>query len=365
MSAQTMEHKVAGWSGDQLRTARLRMGLTTEQVERQLFFQPGYVDAIEQGNFKNLPGTLFVKGYIRAYAKLLQLSPHQFVQELQEQVAHYDLMPAIEPKPAFTSTAFANAAFPDSTFANKPNWDQKAAKGKQSVSWRLWLLVPLVTVLLLAMWWPQLTPMINSALAPFNLHLPELSVPQMVGLSSEITLEATPAVNVDVAEVGAAPNDFASLINAAESSSAEPTANTAPSEALPAFINNTAINTTDINTTDINSTQTNAAPTQPFMPVENSAVATVVPVKPLGDGRWQIGAKDATRARDAGTEDQLQIKLKSSTWLQITDAVGVNQPLKSYMANAELKITGVAPFTITTGDVKALSLRFNKQEVSL
>lgn len=377
MSTPSIEHKISGWSGEQLRAARLRMGLTTEQVERQLFFQPGYVDSIEQGNFKQLPSTLFVKGYIRAYAKLLQLSPHPFIQELQERAEDHGPGPEREPKAAFTSTAFANAAFPDTVFPNNRVWNQKPAQGKQSIGWRFWLLLLVIAMLLLAMWWPQLTPTFNQWLSPLNLRLPVVSVVQMMGLGDGNTWSEPSAVDgADAGALNQSPNTQQSQLETG-----------VPADEIPAFmagptanVNISAMPTVDVKTgqplasadaavfpVDASPADpVNALPAKSALPTENSfptEARRAVVVKALGDGRWQIGATKG--AAGQGAVDRLHIEFKSSTWLQISDAVGVSQPLKYHMPNAELNLTGEAPFTLTTGDSKALRLRFNEQEVNL
>jgi cytoskeleton protein RodZ len=349
MSTKNIEQKLVGWSGEQLRAARLRMGLTTEQVERQLFFQPGYVDSIELGNFKHLPGPLFIKGYIRAYAKLLQLSPHPFIKEFQERIADTEPEVAKVPRAEFTSKAFANEAFPDTAFPKSLAWKEKPTR--QSMGWRLWLLLAVVALLLLVMWWSQLMPIVNSWLLSYDLRLPSVSMPQIINLGGDVEVALQDAADTSASEV-VPTNDFASLIATTASTEVVPSTTaqneslaTVPAEEMPAFVG-------------MPTTQQSASAVSSIAALFPSETLTVE-VKSLGDGRWQIG----TPAE--GVADQLQVKFNSATWLQITDAVGVSQPLKTYIANHELKITGVAPFILTTGDIKALNLRFNEQEVSL
>lgn len=59
--------------GSTLREARERMGLSIPDVVNRLKFAPRQVKALEEDNFKQLPEVAFVRGFVRSYARLLQL----------------------------------------------------------------------------------------------------------------------------------------------------------------------------------------------------------------------------------------------------------------------------------------------------
>jgi cytoskeleton protein RodZ len=60
-------------AGELLRQERLRRGLSEKEVADQLHITMQYVKALEADNYEKLPGTVFVKGYIKSYAILLKL----------------------------------------------------------------------------------------------------------------------------------------------------------------------------------------------------------------------------------------------------------------------------------------------------
>lgn len=62
-------------SGEKLRTERLKKGYTLERVEHETKIKKAVLAKIEEGNFKNLPPSTFVKGFIRNYAIFLNLDP--------------------------------------------------------------------------------------------------------------------------------------------------------------------------------------------------------------------------------------------------------------------------------------------------
>lgn len=59
--------------GRQLRSAREARGLDIERTARMLHLTPDTVAAIEKDAFETLPGPVFARGYLRNYARLLNL----------------------------------------------------------------------------------------------------------------------------------------------------------------------------------------------------------------------------------------------------------------------------------------------------
>jgi cytoskeleton protein RodZ len=61
--------------GPQLAAAREGCGLSVADVARQLKLSPWQVEALETDNYARMPGTVFVRGFIRNYARLVKLDP--------------------------------------------------------------------------------------------------------------------------------------------------------------------------------------------------------------------------------------------------------------------------------------------------
>jgi len=57
--------------------ARQAQGLTTAEVARRLKLSVWQVEALESGQYQQLPGPIFVRGFIRNYARLLKLDPEE------------------------------------------------------------------------------------------------------------------------------------------------------------------------------------------------------------------------------------------------------------------------------------------------
>lgn len=66
-------------AGQALAEARERLGLTVVEVARQLRLSPRQIEALEADDHASLPGKTFLRGFLRNYAKLLQLDPEQLL----------------------------------------------------------------------------------------------------------------------------------------------------------------------------------------------------------------------------------------------------------------------------------------------
>lgn len=60
-------------AGDVLREERLRRGMSEKLVADKLHITMHYVKALESNTYEKLPGAVFIKGYIKSYALLLEL----------------------------------------------------------------------------------------------------------------------------------------------------------------------------------------------------------------------------------------------------------------------------------------------------
>ncbi|MCZ6616793.1 MAG: DUF4115 domain-containing protein [Gammaproteobacteria bacterium] len=73
--------------GVALGAARDSLGITCREIAEALNLSQHVVEAIEANDYENLPAAVFTRGYIRAYARLLELDPDPFVAQF---AAHDD-----------------------------------------------------------------------------------------------------------------------------------------------------------------------------------------------------------------------------------------------------------------------------------
>ena len=70
--------------GETLRQAREQKGLTLGEVSGALKFSIRQIEALENDDFQQLQGKTFLRGFIRAYARLLKLAPDPLLEMLGE-----------------------------------------------------------------------------------------------------------------------------------------------------------------------------------------------------------------------------------------------------------------------------------------
>lgn len=68
--------------GAALAAARTAQNLSIADVARQLKLSAGQVAALEAGEFERLPGPVFVRGFVRNYARLLKLDPERILDSI-------------------------------------------------------------------------------------------------------------------------------------------------------------------------------------------------------------------------------------------------------------------------------------------
>ncbi|KAF0814329.1 Cytoskeleton protein RodZ [Andreprevotia sp. IGB-42] len=68
--------------GARLKARREQMGLTIEQAAQQLKLTKTQVSAIERDAFDSLPGNTFARGFVRNYARLLEIDPAPILEDL-------------------------------------------------------------------------------------------------------------------------------------------------------------------------------------------------------------------------------------------------------------------------------------------
>lgn len=84
--------------GRTLAAAREQQALSIADVARQLRLGARQVEALEADDYVSLPGNTFVRGFIRNYARLLQLDPELLLQSFQQRAPSEALAMSAPPR---------------------------------------------------------------------------------------------------------------------------------------------------------------------------------------------------------------------------------------------------------------------------
>ncbi len=74
--------------GQRLRLAREARQLTRDAIAAQMRIEPKVIEALERDDYTRLPAAVFVRGYLRAYAKLVGLAAEPLVDAFDQRTAH-------------------------------------------------------------------------------------------------------------------------------------------------------------------------------------------------------------------------------------------------------------------------------------
>jgi len=89
--------------GDSLRTERLRVGLTLQQIATQTKIGQYLLQAIEANQFDRLPGGLLTRSFVRQYAQVVGLDADEVVASFKQQFEEPELaLTEVQPKHRFS-----------------------------------------------------------------------------------------------------------------------------------------------------------------------------------------------------------------------------------------------------------------------
>lgn len=70
--------------GEELASSRLALGLTVEEMATRLRIRRPYLEALEEGRLRDLPGPAYATGFVRAYATALGLDADEMVRRFRD-----------------------------------------------------------------------------------------------------------------------------------------------------------------------------------------------------------------------------------------------------------------------------------------
>lgn len=329
----TQAQSQAGGVGALLKQSREQRGLTTAEVASQLRLKVSLIEQIEAEQWDPAVSATFIRGYLRAYAKLMKLPE-------QEILANFELQAAY----------LRNQAKPMHSFSNKASLD--------AVDNRFMLASYMLIVLLIGLFliWFWQTHLLDSE--PVT-ALPDMSVvtvtdPQVV-----------PAEN-DQQPAGVAENTVAAATEQSQSQNSDDTSVAGETAVLSAETQQAPVaEAPQLNQVQPESLQQSAAP----LP-EQPSPATAAPVTATTDSTAANITTPVTTeqpATDAAAVDAqlLTLQFSAECWLEVTDATGKRLAYGTRQAGQSERLTGTAPFKVLLGNAAAARVQLNDVAVDL
>lgn len=299
-----------------LRAEREELGVTVREVAETLNLSMGTIDAIETDDLERLPGPVFTRGYVRAYARLLELDPRPLLE-------HYPKAPDPAP-PGPTSEPPVRE-----WIRQRPT----AVLGSAAAAALILLLLVVI-----ALWPESEAPSTVGDPAPAGGDLTsELPAAAAVATGPDSDRTVTDGLGAPVPSV-AGPGDRAGAAGVAGAARA-PDPLPGPIAAEPGTPEPAGPESAE---------PTEAAPA-PFAAVPDAAATT------------ERGPRRITPAGD----DLLRFGFSDDCWVEVRSADGARLYSDLNRAGAELALVGEGPFRILLGYAPGVSLVFNGEPVPL
>ncbi|MDH4284466.1 MAG: DUF4115 domain-containing protein [Gallionellaceae bacterium] len=294
--------------GNVLREKRIGMSLSITDVAHRLKFAPRQVEALEADDFSHLPEITFVRGFVRSYAKLLQLDSEPLLAALPGTPV---------PAPPLAACSLEEVPFPSASEARKPNLIWLAAAA----------LIVVVAVAIFV--WPK-------------------------GGKPDLPAAAKPH-QTELAEVQPAPQQPASAVQ--DTAAFEPAA--APPQAVPQPAQNAskaaqqAAKTTE---------QVGKPVEQASKPAQQAANVTEQASKPV----QQIAATEAPQPSASPKRPGIiRLAFDEESWVEIKDKDDRVLISRVFQPGSEESLNGKAPFTLAIGRSSAVRLTYKGKAVDL
>lgn len=296
--------------GEQLRRERERLGLSVSAIADEQHLRPSVIQAIESGDYGKIDSELFLKGYVRAYARQVGLHADAVIADLNREL-----------EPARQQKEMEHQASPLVSIERKKRRKRQVAK----------LLLALLIVALLAY-------LVAGYLADQGADIetaPEAETP-----TETLAPEQGPAADGQDVPLVTEPNDE---FGAAEQLLPEEGSAVPESERVP--------------------------PAEPLEPEPIGAELDELPadrVPAVTQSTEPALQEEQLLAPAATTEARLQIAFSGDCWVQVTDAGGSRLVSGLRRSGEQLDVTGDAPLTVVIGAVSAVeSIRFQGEALNI
>jgi cytoskeleton protein RodZ len=303
--------------GETLRKARESRGWTIAEVAAQLNLTPQRLGQVEQGAFDKLPGHTFARGYVRAYAKLLELDQNRLVLEFDQ----------------FTGSDAAGSSVHSLGRIEEP----------VSYSQRILRMVSFVLLLALAglsfFWWQEQAERREEDLASTSLEHVEVE-------GADGTTQIHPLDEPEDQALEAAQLDMQTALPLlSEEAAALPDAASAEAAAVTAQADQPQVLGETASAAVAPAAANNAAP----------VVAEAVPAAPVATAPVQVAAGEAL----------VSLTFVADCWTQLTDANGKVLFSALKRKGDSLELAGKAPLELRLGYARGVQVSLNGSPVDV
>ncbi|MFV2031190.1 MAG: RodZ domain-containing protein [Gammaproteobacteria bacterium] len=292
--------------GGRLQAARIDRGLSIEDIANRMHLSTSIIQSIEDNDFDAITAPIFVKGYLRAFARIVLLNEDEMIAQYTDSFSDAD--PTINT----TSTMAAEITADDAR-----------------VKWTTFLVI-LVLIGLLAVWW-------------WNKNQNRADVFSLDALQSDTQAQSGAGDDTMLEEIEA-PTE------AAAGATSEPV----------------AVGSTDVGAEPPVPAEDGLLATEstPGAAGPEEVASLKIELEQIVKSESAEDSRLISRLAPAGS-DRLVIIVNADTWADIKDSGGYQLAYDLLRAGQRVKITGQAPFAVFLGNGHGVELSFNDEEVDL
>lgn len=314
--------------GTMLRETRERLGLSVDDVVNRIKFAPRQIVALEADDFAQLPEIAFVRGFVRSYARLLQLDPAPLLAALPHAPAEAVLV---------AENTLTEVPFSNSYSARKHNI--------------IWLAAALVVALALALFMllHGNEPNVPNPPVPSQVNVEPLELPSMEVLPESTVLPVSPSgVSALPAQAPVAPEGLPAVREPAEAKGSvelpEPSLRAASSVA------------------SARGTPEGAPKVSNPLDAKASVDLSAPPLRVDPSAVKVVQKEPGVLPKSAGT---LRMTFDDDSWVEVTDRDGKRLLSQINPRGSEQNLDGKPPFSLVIGRAAAVRLYYKGQQIDL
>ena len=290
--------------GGRLQAARIQLGMSIGDVANQMHLSAAILEALEENNFDEITAPIFVKGYLRAFARIVSLDEDAIIDEYVELYSNED--------PPITTTS---------------NTAAEISASDARIKWMTYLVILVLIALLGAWWWSQ-----------------EQTAQEVISLDAEQPTAPQPVEALESEE---------NLAPSQESASAE-------NEPLPEETTEAAEDISESEELPLLSLQPEPETVEEVTEDSTVLFSQTTPESSAAPGMIAPPGVQSTVQRQApGGTDEFRLVVNADTWADIKDATGFQLIYDLMRADSTLVMTGTAPFVVFLGNGHGVDVEIN------
>lgn len=305
--------------GDRLQAARIENGMSIEDIAMRMHLSVSILKSIEENNFDDITAPIFVKGYLRAYARIVSLGEDEMIEQYLNYYSDED--PPISP-----TSQLSPEISPDDA----------------RIKWTTFLVIIGLLGFLAFWWWNQYqvkTDVVSlDAEQTESMQQTEVSSDNLLG-EQQVVEDTTvnQVAEVDVALLTVDEPEVIEVKQAVETP--EPVIPDQVEPEITAAVDQTGVVEQEMVQQEV---------------IEVSATNIEAPPR-----------AEVSRIAPLGGTEQLDIVILADTWVDVKDANGHQLVYELLRADQEVNLIGSAPFSVFLGNAYGVNLIYQNETIDI